>query len=1203
MTIPAGAETGLVSVRGVRDETSNELPIQINRSVAVQIVLPPNGAAPMNELHVLSAGLLGELIPDGQGNVVIGANTVDADYVKVLVREDIAGRTEPELAIYLVATAFPDDASLVIDTTSTAVALVFQHAPVLERVTPESWVALRHILRSLPEVQALKGLLETELAANPLFLTTSHESEDYIAALLAACEASAGAVDTGIGDGLLVAAAPPVASARRAGYKNPPNIAPTDEQFDIMVKPYGETGFLAIENDTQMYLSARFTSYDGKDVLVPHVTSVVDPEMIGPQGWGWSYWAGEKAYTVETTKLANCRVAVCTAGVMPPLGPVDVGSYLFQRTFVERIILPPINSALGAKFDSGLMLNILREHVQDFGVLMAQAYKTGDIKAPLVAVLNVVAEDISSGKWAIPAAIVEKYGKGKLIEEAKKELAETVAAALFPGVGWAVTILENLDTVNAVTSVGLCMVDIATTPGQVEFDVVWEMKVTDVYPPVLKKPDNAQAADFMKTQRITITGAGFAPIKKGIWPFNNRTVHPVIRFIDEGEDGAEPFEVGPAMFYEDSDTRRRNGRPIYSADEILVDLDWISLRNVVGPLRVIVTHDEGALEAEWEKRLEVASMKLTAYGNTGGTYGRPGLRSQPVPAPRHPLLAAIAPPQPDASTGLRQTRAGFVPVPITLGYIIEISSPFGPWPSLDRLDYEVSFAGYDGSRVHTEDGRITFLDGKLLVMAPEDAEDGDMIVGCKVVGDDGKIAWKYAEPIPVRVLGWEVTVGWGESSWPPFRILSGLFDYGTRYSQFIYRFPYPLGQAHFRRYLSNGWHSFTLRAGRSYQLREDEEESKPDYGVWGYVLWFVRNGGVSFGTGIDGGFELSPYSGATWWFETGYPITYGEYELDDLDSRALSDWRAEVVAHAHNVTVKDIRSGAAESILASRYGTARQPATLAPELLAELRALKRDDTFLPIPARFGGTFALADGSPIMDTRAFRIHAVRPDGTIPEPQPGDMRLTADGWYLLDVPIHDATTQPDGASEGEEVALRVTLDGQELDASPDSRRQAAYANSDSTTRIDLGLHRDTVQLEIQPGWNLLSLPFAIDATPADLLAKDGTPLFTGPVWLWNPETLRYQAITDHFPANTGFWVYGTATRAESTDPVAGWRARNSLPLKRGWNLRGVSRPSLSPAGRGVREFAAPGYSPAATMAPGKGYWIYAPQTEELELDAPR
>lgn len=1191
VTVPAGAETGQVFVRGVKGESSNALPIQVNRSVAVQIVLPLNGTVPMAELRVLSAAILGEQAPDGQGNVPVMANGAGVDYVKVLVREDIAGRTDPELAIYLLATVFPDDADVVVDTTSTALALVFQHAPIVERVAPESWVALRHILRSLPDVQALKNLVETELVAHPLFLTTSHESLDYIAALLAACEACAAAADAGIADGLLAAAKPPAAGGARGDkYTSPPIVAPTHEQFDIMVKPHGETGFLAIENDTQMYLSARFMSYDGKDPLVSHVTSAVDPEMIGPQGWGWSFWAGEKAYTVEKTKLANCRISVCTPGVLPPAGPDDVGYHLFQRTFVERIILPPVNSALGARFDSGIMLNILRDHVTDFGILMAQAYRTGDIKAPLLAVLNVIADDISSGSFKIPAAIAEKFGKGKLVEEAKARVAKTVAAALFPGAGWAVTLLQNIDTLNAATSVGLCITDILGTPGQVEFDVVWQMEVHDVYPRVLVKPDNTNA-DFTAPQRIVLRGAGFAPIKKGVWPFNNRIAHPVVRFIDEGEDGAEPFEVGPAMFYEENDTRRRNGRPLYTADDITLELDWISRRNLVGPVRVMVIHDEGAIEAEWEGRMEVASMKLTAYGNTGGSYGSPGLRSQPAPTPRHPLLAAIAPPEPDASTGLRQTRAGFVPVPITLGYIIEISSPFGPWPSQDRLDYEVSFAGYDGSRVYIEDGRITFQDGKLFVMAPEDAEDGDMIVGCKKIGHDGKVSWQYAEPIPVRVLGWEVTVGWGESSWPPFRILSGLFDYGTRYSQFIYRFPYPLGQAHFRRYLSNGWHSFTLRAGRSVQSREEEEESKPNYGVWGYVLSFVRNGGVGFGTGLDGGFELSPYSGATWWFETGYPITYGEYALDYFDSRNPSDWRAETLAHTYDITVKDIRSGAAETILATRYGTERGPAELAPELLAELRALRRDDTFLPIPARIGGTFTLADGTPISETGGYRIWVSRADGTAIAPQPAGMRQTEAGWYLLDIPLYDATTQPEGAQSGETLILRVAKDGQELELATSANRQFQVGASASTTRLDVALYRDAFRLEIGPGWNLVSFPMNVPGTPADILRNGRASLYTGSVFQWNTAAMRYVDLVDSFPGNKGFWVYGASDQIEECDEVVGMRASNSLRLEPGWNLVGFSSNFAVPPGVLAYELRDGAYLRPTHFLMGKGYWVYS------------
>jgi len=120
--------------------------------------------------------------------------------------------------------------------------------------------------------------------ADPFFLAACHESPACVAALIAACEAASVAVADAVATGLLTAVARRPSATAAARSTPTAERRPRGEQFDIMVKPHGETGYLAVENDTQMYLSAQFVdTRDGRTVLVSHVTSVVDPEMIGPQ--------------------------------------------------------------------------------------------------------------------------------------------------------------------------------------------------------------------------------------------------------------------------------------------------------------------------------------------------------------------------------------------------------------------------------------------------------------------------------------------------------------------------------------------------------------------------------------------------------------------------------------------------------------------------------------------------------------------------------------------------------------------------------------------------------------------------------------------------------------------------------------------------------------------------------------------------------
>ena len=88
---------------------------------------------------------------------------------------------------------------------------------------------------------------------------------------------------------------------------------------------------------------------------------------------------------------------------------------------------------------------------------------------------------------------------------------------------------------------------------------------------------------------------------------------------------------------------------------------------------------------------------------------------------------------------------------------------------------------------------------------------------------------------------------------------------------------------------------------------------------------------------------------------------------------------------------------------------------------------------IPMPFRVGGTVTL-DGTAITQanddglvldvTQKNGSPYTDANGKHPEDQDG---LSTGNWYLIDIPTHDATEQPGGATPGEDAAIHVTLKG--------------------------------------------------------------------------------------------------------------------------------------------------------------------------------
>jgi len=111
---------------------------------------------------------------------------------------------------------------------------------------------------------------------------------------------------------------------------------------------------------------------------------------------------------------------------------------------------------------------------------------------------------------------------------------------------------------------------------------------------------------------------------------------------------------------------------------------------------------------------------------------------------------------------------------------------------------------------------------------------------------------------------------------------------------------------------------------------------------------------------------------------------------------------------------------------------------------------------IPMPARIGGTVTV-DGIQLTQATAagYTFIVTKQDGTttyVPAAEDTD-GLSATDWYLIDIPIYDATHQPGGANPGDTAIIHVYRNASELAVTTPGNGQFTVGAEGSTTRMDL------------------------------------------------------------------------------------------------------------------------------------------------------
>ena len=152
-------------------------------------------------------------------------------------------------------------------------------------------------------------------------------------------------------------------------------------------------------------------------------------------------------------------------------------------------------------------------------------------------------------------------------------------------------------------------------------------------------------------------------------------------------------------------------------------------------------------------------------------------------------------------------------------------------------------------------------------------------------------------------------------------------------------------------------------------------------------------------------------------------------------------------------------------------------------------------------------------------------------------------------------------------------------------------ASHSASASVGPADAPFARPVQQLllPVQPGWNLLSLPFERTGGPDEVLYALWRGERIGPVWGWDDTAKRYEKIDGGFSAGDGFWAYYpaddllevTGIPAEREETRQGW----------GWTLLGpLSLRVDLPVGESAYEWTGEAYRRCGTLWRGRGYWSW-------------
>jgi len=586
--IPDNGKTGYVYVN-TGSGSSNMIWVNLLRSVTGQVIVPKNTKIDMKDLIISWSILSDDIPPDENGNFTTNIDISRPTIVSALLVDN--SYESPVYTTFSQTIALKEDSDLILDARNCAVAMVWSSYGISEIVDDSLLKEVKNEIIQLEEIIYLANLIEEKQIINP-YMFNSNDADIKNASEQALTSVSE-LINT------------------KYSYRNKKKSVTTKGKFgsdakvtpastdDIDVYERDDTGNITIENDTQLYMSAKIISSDGK-ILKDHITGLSN--MMSPQGYGLLFWASKTPFDVPNGE--NCTVEVITAGFGKKFDPIELESkyeqvyrWLIIRTVVERILWPALSTVVG-NFNPGDFASILIANTPNI-VSITDEFVHGNTKKGVTSLLNVFWQDIASiPPGPITQALAKRLGKD-FAEKALAKLAAKIGAKFVPGVGQIALAIEIVGYINDGANVTKAIWDISSIDRVIRFEVKFPLQIESIQP-------NKIIAD-QKNKTFLINGSGFSPISRWSW-LKRYSIYPHITLTDQN---------GKIILLE-SKNIDQNGT------KMSIDVPGSFFKDISGPIKISVNHPHDNKEAVTEKNPAIFIISDIEISSVEPDKGIPG---------------------------------------------------------------------------------------------------------------------------------------------------------------------------------------------------------------------------------------------------------------------------------------------------------------------------------------------------------------------------------------------------------------------------------------------------------------------------------------------------------------------------------------------------------------------------------------------------
>ncbi|OQX60223.1 MAG: hypothetical protein B5M52_00635 [Helicobacteraceae bacterium 4484_230] len=525
LTVPNGASSGVLYAE-VGGKASNSVAVSIISDIKAKVEIPAGTGINCSDVQITQQDGITKYA-DAQcwlNGIEIDSNNIN--FISTFHKD-----SADEIHLFYEAVALPADATITLNSLSTAVKIVFYNLGYHISQSRQEWENILNTIRSDQNVKALADYIEQDPTVLAQFTDAALISR-FQEALISCSSSIAKYLSPQLRGSLSKSNVKSASLISRALVE--PDITPSKAQYDILLHPIAPAN-IEVENETRVYLSIEvtdpsdnyigYTDAKGLYRTYSHIKHMFDPNILSPQWGGLLLISLSKDFKLEGR---DSHFDIVTGGMAAPNYSSSVYNYTVGRTLFDGMAAPVLNKILekiiGKKIKSkdaaALLVELIGAEKWSNFITDAVSGNGKSLATPLNIYIIIPLKELFGScvkskpgplceKFAIMTARILGLSSDKIKGLIVKTLGKEVAAYLIPGAGQIKAAYEIYDKIDFFGTLLVTAKDIGTTPRIVGFDVDYPLEIEEVKPMCLVKEKN---------EDLLLLGKGFLPYKSGsLW--------------------------------------------------------------------------------------------------------------------------------------------------------------------------------------------------------------------------------------------------------------------------------------------------------------------------------------------------------------------------------------------------------------------------------------------------------------------------------------------------------------------------------------------------------------------------------------------------------------------------------------------------------------------------------------------------------------